>query len=167
MGFEWWLSGDYVVCSSQLLKDCEAKGYDFMLSGTKFHSMDTKGRLILPADFREAIGDKFIATRGFENCIWIFSIEEYDKLEEKIKKLPEISGRELYRFIIGSKEDCENDKQGRVLIPLVLREHASLEKDIVVVGQSTKVEIWDKRVWTEHNNNNEEKAIALLEGIGI
>jgi len=129
--------------------------------------MDQRGRLVLPVSFREALGDKYIVTRGLDKCVWLFAPDEYTQLEDRITQLPEISNREIYRFIIGSRVECASDPQDRLVIPLELREHAELERDLVIVGQARKVEIWSRRVWKEHCAKVEEKVAEMMEGLDL
>jgi mraZ protein len=120
-----------------------------MLIGEYQHNVDPKGRLFMPARFREELGEQFIATKGLDNCLFVYSTEEWHKLEEKIRALPLSKARNLQRFFFAGAADLEADKQGRVLIPQNLREYASLTKDAIVVGESNRVEIWDKQRWDE------------------
>ena len=103
-----------------------------MLMGEYSHSLDTKGRLIMPAKLRQDIGDKFILTKGLDGCLFAFSQTEWNNFEEKLKSLP---------------LSCEIDKQGRFLIPNNLRTAANLEKDAIIIGVGTRIEIWNKETW--------------------
>ena len=107
------------------------------------HSLDAKGRVNFPAKLREALGARFFITRGLDNCLFAYSEQEWAGLEEKIRALPMSKARGLQRFFFAGAVDVEPDKQGRVLIPASLREFAGLEKDIVIIGASTRAEIWD------------------------
>lgn len=123
-----------------------------MFYGEYQHSVDQKGRVIIPAKFREGLGDKFILTKGLENCLFAYSKEEWTTLETKLKALPftDKNVRTFVRFFFAGATECEMDKQGRILVPQNLREYAGLEKDIFVIGVSTRVEIWDKTRWEEY-----------------
>lgn len=116
------------------------------------HSVDQKGRVIVPARFRDGLGEKFILTKGLDNCLFLYSTEEWLNLETKIKALPFTNKdvRAFARFFFAGASECGLDKQGRILIPQNLREHAKLDKDIYVIGVSTRVEIWDKLRWEEY-----------------
>lgn len=129
-----------------------------MLSGDFNHSIDAKGRLIIPAKFRDSLGENFVITKGMDNCLFVYPPDEWKILEEKMKKLPLTNkgARELKRFLVGSATEGVLDKQGRVLIPPSLREFAGLLKDVVLVGVLDKVEIWDKASWDERNTAVEE-----------
>lgn len=116
------------------------------------HSVDPKGRVIIPAKFRDGLGEKFILTKGLDNCLFVYSAEEWSNLETKLKSLPFTNKdvRAFVRFFFAGATECELDKQGRILIPQNLREHAKLDKDIYVIGISTRVEIWDKERWEQY-----------------
>lgn len=117
------------------------------------HSVDSKGRMIFPVRFREELQDRFIITKGLDNCLFVYAEEEWRTLEEKLRKLslakPE--ARAFARFFFAGAAEVETDKQGRVLIPNNLREYAKLDKDVVVIGVSTRIEIWAKDAWDEYN----------------
>lgn len=132
------------------------KGWNSMLIGEFEHSLDAKGRLIMPAKLRESIGDTFVVTKGLDGCLFAFSITEWTNFEEKLKSLPlsNKNSREFVRFFLSGATECEIDKQGRFLIPNNLREAAGLVKETVIIGVGTRIEIWDKEKWTEYNNEN-------------
>ncbi len=123
-----------------------------MFMGEHQHSIDGKGRVIIPARFREELGDKFIVTRGLDNCLFVYPQEEWDKLEKKLKGLSftKADARAFTRFLFSGAVECETDKQGRALIPQSLREHANLDKEVIVIGVSTRVEIWSRDVWEKY-----------------
>ncbi|MBP2639508.1 MAG: cell division protein MraZ [Firmicutes bacterium] len=125
-----------------------------MFMGEYQHNVDSKGRVILPAKFRELLGEMFVATKGLDRCLFIYPKEEWTILEEKLKKLPlaKQEARAFVRFFFSGAAELEFDKQGRVLLPNNLRDYAGLEKDIVVVGVSSRIEIWDKQAWIDYNN---------------
>ncbi len=138
------------------------------------HTIDAKGRLFIPARFREGLGDSFIITKGLDGCLFVYTREEWDALEQKLKSLPFTKGdaRAFLRFFFSGAAICEVDKQGRILIPGNLREYARLEKDVVVIGVSTRVEIWSKARWDEYSakaaSSYEDIAEKLLDGnIGL
>ena len=113
------------------------------------HSIDPKGRVIVPVKFRESLGTEFVVTKGLDGCLFVFPNEEWNIFEEKLKSLPMSNkdARKFVRFFLAGAAVVELDKQGRILIPPVLRECAGLEKDVVVVGVGNRVEIWDKGRW--------------------
>ena len=120
-----------------------------MLMGEYSHSIDTKGRLIMPAKLRQDIGDKFILTKGLDGCLFAFSQTEWLNFEEKLKSLPlsDKNATNFVRFFLCGATECEIDKQGRFLIPTNLRTAGSLEKEAVIIGVGTRLEIWDKQTW--------------------
>lgn len=134
-----------------------------MLIGEYSHTIDTKGRMIVPAKFRTELGERFIVTKGFDGCLYGYSLEEWKSIEEKIKTLPLITGkdaRNFTRFFFSSAIECELDSQGRILISQNLRTHAELVKDIVVIGVSTRIEIWSKEKWENYNEGQDSDDIA-------
>lgn len=141
-----------------------------MFMGEYYHSLDAKGRLIIPAKLRDKLGDEFVVTRGFDgSCLSIYPLEEWGKLEEKLKMIPknDKAGRVVIRHLTAGATMCEVDKQGRILIPQVLREHAHLEKEAVLVGMLERVEIWDKQSYEDNSADNIDEALASLEASGI
>ena len=127
-----------------------------MLIGEFEHSLDAKGRLIMPAKLRESIGERFVVTKGLDGCLFAFSLDEWANFEEKLKMLPlsNKNSREFSRFFLSGATECEIDKQGRFLIPNNLRDAANLEKEVVIIGVGTRIEIWDKDKWKSYSNDN-------------
>ncbi|MDE6208380.1 MAG: division/cell wall cluster transcriptional repressor MraZ [Lachnospiraceae bacterium] len=126
------------------------------------HSIDAKGRVIVPVKFRESLGDEFVVTQGLDGCLFVFPNEEWNIFEEKLKSLPMSNkdARKFVRFFLAGAAVVEMDKQGRILIPPVLRGFAGLEKDVVVVGVGNRVEIWDKSRWDESTTFSDMDEIA-------
>ncbi len=134
-----------------------------MLIGEYSHTIDAKGRIIVPVKFRSELGERFVLTKGFDGCLYGYSLTEWASIEEKIKTLPLITGkdaRNFTRFFFSSAIECELDSQGRILVSQGLREHASLEKDLVIIGVSSRIEIWSKTKWEEYNNSQDSEEIA-------
>ena len=134
-----------------------------MFSGEYYHSIDAKGRLIIPAKLREELGDKFVITKGYDgNCLSILPMKAWEELENKLAMVPKNNkaGQKLVRYFTTGASKCELDKQGRTLIPANLREKAGLEKDIVFVGVMGKVEIWSKERWAENDDFDNVDDIA-------
>ena len=134
-----------------------------MLIGEYSHSIDAKGRIIVPAKFRTELGERFIVTKGFDGCLYGYSLEEWKSIEEKVKTLPLVTGkdaRNFTRFFFSSAIECELDSQGRILISQGLREFAELEKDIVTIGVSSRIEIWSKSKWEAYNEEQDSDDIA-------
>lgn len=121
------------------------------------HTVDSKGRLIIPAKFREILGEKFVITKGLDSCLFVYPMEEWAGLEQKLKSLPftQKDARAFVRFFFSGATECELDKQGRVVLPTNLREHAKICKDVVVIGVSTRVEVWSKELWDKYSSNAE------------
>ena len=133
-----------------------------MLIGEFEHSLDAKGRLIMPAKLRESIGDTFVVTKGLDGCLFAFSITEWTNFEEKLKSLPlsNKNSREFVRFFLSGATECEIDKQGRFLIPNNLRISAKKEKEAVIIGVGTRLEIWNKQTWQNCDENISADEIA-------
>ena len=129
------------------------------------HGLDAKGRVIVPVKFRDGLGDKFVLTKGLDGCLFAYSKEEWANFENKIKTLPLTSkdARAFVRFFFSGAVECEIDKQGRTLIPPVLREHAELDKDLVIIGVSTRVEIWSQAKWDSYSEAEDLEADVLEE----
>lgn len=124
-----------------------------MFMGEYNHTVDTKGRLIIPSKFRELLGDEFIVTKGLDGCLFVFPQNEWQAFEEKLRTLPltQKGARQFTRFFVAGATLCELDKQGRILLPATLREFAGLDKDVVLAGMLNRIEIWSKAKWTENN----------------
>lgn len=118
-----------------------------MLIGEYAPAIDAKGRLNFPAKLRESLGDRFVVTRGLDNCLNAYSLAEWNALAQSIKSLPRSKRRNLERFFFAGACEMVPDKQGRVVIPPVLREYAHLSKNVIVVGASDHAEIWDEQAW--------------------
>lgn len=131
-----------------------------MLIGEYQHNIDQKGRVIVPAKFREDLGERFYVTKGLDGCLFVLSPEEWARLQDKIKAMPISKARGLQRFFFSGAAEVEPDKQGRILIPQSLRDHAKLTKDVTVIGASSRAEIWDSGHWNEFNSNLTEDSIA-------
>ena len=138
-----------------------------MLIGEFEHSLDAKGRLIMPAKIRDDMGDKFIITKGLDGCLFGFSSKEWDNFEEKLKTLPltNKNARDFVRFFLSGATECEVDKQGRFLISGNLRKYASLEKEAVITGVGTRIEIWDKDKWEVYNSEENLSADQIAENM--
>lgn len=143
-----------------------------MLLGEYSHNLDVKGRVSIPAKFREDLGHTFIVTKGLDNCLFAYSKEEWKTFEEKLKSLPltNMNARNFIRFFFSGATECEIDKQGRINIPQNLREYASLSKDVYIIGVSTRVEIWDKEKWdnyTSPENMDLDEIANQMSNLGI
>ena len=143
-----------------------------MFMGEYNHTIDAKGRLIVPAKFREILGDNFIVTKGLDGCLFVYPNDEWTRFEEKLKSLPltNKNARQFTRFFLAGAAACEVDKQGRILLPQVLREFASLEKDVVLVGVASRIEIWSRERWDESMNTDDgdmDEVAENMESLGF
>ncbi|WP_075572174.1 division/cell wall cluster transcriptional repressor MraZ [Megasphaera coli] len=120
-----------------------------MFMGEYAHTVDAKGRVIMPAKFREELGATFVVTRGLEGCLSVYTQEAWAQFAESVKKLQasKENVRAFKRFLFGSAAELEFDKQGRILIPATLRDYGKLIKDVVVLGTGDKIEIWSKEAY--------------------
>lgn len=132
-----------------------------MFMGEYNHTIDAKGRIIVPSKFRETLGDEFVVTGGLDGCLFVYPNDEWMEFIAQLKNLPgSKEARQLQRYFLASAASCEVDKQGRILIPNKLRESAALEKDIVFVGVLNKIEIWSKERWESNNEYGDMDQIA-------
>ena len=143
-----------------------------MFMGEYNHTIDAKGRLIVPSKFREVLGDEFVVTKGMDGCLFVFDEPEWKNFEEKLRGRPMIDkeARQFTRFFLAGAASVEVDKQGRILLPAVLRDFAGITKDAVLVGVGNRVEIWSKDRWegTVTYQDMEEISRHMIElGIGI
>lgn len=139
-------------------------------TGEYHHNLDAKGRLIIPARFRDQLGEEFTVTRSLDGCLAMYASKEWQTLEEKLNALPMTNekARSLKRFLLGSAVPCELDRQGRILLPQVLRDRAGLDKDITLLGVGDHIEIWDTSTYEEKFSFDDEAALeADWEGLGV
>ncbi|GAA0412064.1 division/cell wall cluster transcriptional repressor MraZ [Paenibacillus motobuensis] len=136
-----------------------------MFMGEFQHSIDEKGRIIIPAKFRDLLGTSFVVTRGLDQCLFVYPATEWELLEQKLKTLPlmKSDARAFTRFFFSGATECEWDKQGRVNIPSNLRQYAKLEKECVVLGVSNRVEIWSRSTWEQYFEQSEESFNEIAE----
>ncbi len=121
-----------------------------MLKGEYSHNIDPKGRLIVPAKLRDDLGENFVITKGMEHCLYVYPEKEWESFEKKLEDLPtntDKTARAFAYFFQGSATDGDLDKQGRTLVPAVLREYAGLDKEVTFIGMGNRAEIWDKASW--------------------
>lgn len=131
------------------------------------HTIDEKGRMIIPAKFRDDLGEQFVITRGLDNCLFVYPKEEWKIMEQKLKALPftRSDARAFTRFFFSGATECELDKQGRANIPSTLRQHAKLDKECVVIGVSSRVEIWSREIWENYYAESAESFNEIAEKI--
>ncbi len=145
-----------------------------MFMGEYNHSIDAKGRMIVPSKFREQLGNEFVVTKGLDGCLFVYSNEEWARLEESYRQKPLTSkpARTFSRFFFGSAATCELDKQGRILLPANLRTYAQIDKEVVSLGVLSRVEIWSKEIYEKEQCDVSEDMDEIAEymaelGIGI
>lgn len=140
-----------------------------MFTGEYQHTLDGKGRVIIPSRLRDGLGDTFVITRGLDQCLFVYPSAEWVRLEQKMKQLPftKKDSRAFSRLFFSGAMEVEADKQGRVLIPQNLREYAGIEKEVMFIGVSNRVELWSEDAWRnyfgEANDNYEELAEKLVD----
>lgn len=125
-----------------------------MFLGEISHSLDSKGRIVIPSKFREELGSNFVITKGLDKCLSVYPASEWKVFEEKLKALPVSSheARKFTRFLFSGAVECEPDKQGRILLPQNLRDYAGIKDEIVSIGLNNRIEIWNKQCWTNYND---------------
>jgi len=139
---------------------------DFMFMGEYHHSIDDKGRLIIPAKIRNELGEKFIITRGLDNCLFIYPLNEWNNIITNYKQLPNIKdARNFMRFFLSGATECEFDKQGRLKIPSPLIDFAHLEKDCVIIGVNDRLEIWSNLNWESFIKDNEASLSDIADNL--
>ncbi|HHY13262.1 MAG TPA: division/cell wall cluster transcriptional repressor MraZ [Thermoanaerobacterales bacterium] len=128
-----------------------------MFMGEYNHTVDSKGRLIMPAKFREALNSKFVITKGLDHCLFVYPMDEWEIIERKLKSLPftQKDARAFVRFFFSGALETVIDKQGRILIPPNLRDFAMIRKEVVIIGVSTRIEIWSQEEWESYRNDAE------------
>jgi MraZ protein len=138
-----------------------------MFMGEYHHSIDNKGRLIVPSKFRDELGDMFIITRGLDQCLFGYPLSEWELIEEKLKGLPltKKDARAFTRFFFSGATESELDKQGRINIPAPLLQYAKLEKECVILGVSNRIEIWSKQIWEDYFTQSEESFAEIAENM--
>ncbi|MCA0969376.1 division/cell wall cluster transcriptional repressor MraZ [Halobacillus litoralis] len=138
-----------------------------MFMGEFQHNIDTKGRIIVPSKFREELGESFVLTRGLDQCLFAYPMNEWKLLEEKLKKLPltKKDARAFTRFFFSGAVECELDKQGRVNVPPPLRKYGDLEKECVVIGVSNRIEFWSLEQWESYFEASEESFSEIAENM--
>ena len=138
------------------------------MRGEYQHNIDAKGRLFIPAKFRESLGSAFVATKGLDGCLFLYSMQAWSVLEDKINGLPMSKSRDLQRFFFSSAADCAPVAQGRVVIPQNLRQYAGLTKEVTVIGVSGRAEIWDTGRWLQYSGALTPEAVAqAMEELGF
>lgn len=145
----------------------EKVGVLIMFMGEYRHTIDAKGRMIVPAKFREGLGEQFVPTRGLDQCLFGYPMNEWKLIEEKLKALPltKKDARAFTRFFFSGATECELDKQGRVNIASSLLNYAKLEKECVVIGVSNRIELWSKVIWEQYTEEQEDSFAEIAENM--
>ena len=138
-----------------------------MFMGEYHHNVDTKGRLIVPAKFREDLGEMFVLTRGLDQCLFGYPLNEWEIIEEKLKGLPmtKKDARAFTRFFFSGATECEIDKQGRINISSPLLNYAKLEKECVILGVSNRIEIWSQDIWNDYFSESADSFAEIAENM--
>ena len=134
------------------------------------HTVDAKGRLIIPSKFREILGDEFVISKGMDGCLFVYANDDWKAFEEKLTSLPLINkeARQFARFFLAGAAQVEVDKQGRILLPASLRSFSNLDKDVVLVGVGSRIEIWDKEKYEALSADENMDDIAnAMEALGL
>ena len=147
--------------------DCGEKWGIIMFVGEYHHSIDEKGRIIIPAKFREELGKEFVITRGIENCLFVYSKENWAKITAKLSSLPftKKDARTFNRFFMSGATNVELDKQGRVNVSTPLINYANLEKECVVIGTGDRLEIWSDALWVSFFNSTKDSMSDIAENL--
>ena len=129
-----------------------------MLIGEYQHTIDAKSRIIIPSKFREELGSRFILTKGLDGCLYVYSLAEWANVENTLRGLSTggKDARAFVRYFFAGAVECEVDKQGRIVIPQHLRDHANIDKEVVTIGSLSKVEIWSKKEWDQYIEKNHD-----------
>ncbi|UJG57357.1 division/cell wall cluster transcriptional repressor MraZ [Bacillus paralicheniformis] len=138
-----------------------------MFMGEYQHTIDSKGRMIVPAKFREGLGEQFVLTRGLDQCLFGYPMSEWKLIEEKLKALPltKKDARAFTRLFFSGATECELDKQGRINIASPLLNYAKLEKECVVIGVSNRIELWSKEIWEQYVEEQEDSFAEIAENM--
>ena len=139
-----------------------------MFLGEYQHNIDPKGRLIIPSKFRELLGEQFVLTKGLDGCLFVYPMEGWQELEDKLKSLPltQRDARAFARIFFSGASEGELDKQGRVLLPPNLRTYAHITKETMIIGVGTRSEIWDLDTWQQYNQESDKSFEQLAELMG-
>ncbi len=138
-----------------------------MLIGEYQHSIDPKGRVIVPSKFREDLGERFYVTKGMGKSLFVLSPKEWEKLQEQIMAMPMSKARQLQLYFFAGAAEVEPDKQGRILLPQTLRKFAQIEGLATIIGTGTKAEIWDTKRYEAYSSEVESDVAAIVEDLEI
>ena len=132
-----------------------------MLMGEYNYTIDDKGRLNFPAKFRDDMGETFVVTRWLDHCLVAFPMQEFERMADTFAQRGMTKSRDIQRFLFSAAEEVKPDKQGRILLPAVLRQHAGLVKEVTIIGNRNHAEIWDTTAWRSYNDQLMEDSDAL------
>ena len=143
-----------------------------MFMGKYYNSIDAKNRMIVPSKHRDQLGGRCILTKGMDNCLYIYPLGEWEKVVEKVSALPQtdVNVRKYIRDVFANAEECEIDKQGRILIPAELKKRVFIDKELVTMGAMSRIEIWSKEVWDDPDSypcEEDEDFISQLTKYGF
>lgn len=139
-----------------------------MFLGEYKHTLDAKGRLFIPTKLRDGLGEEFVISKGFDQCIFVYPAEEWEKFTEKLEQLPVASQRRIRRAFYAGANECSLDAQGRIVLNQSYREYAGIEKEVVIVGNRSHLEIWSQAAWDAEQSNIDMKDITNdLIGLGF
>jgi len=140
-------------------------GENYMMIGEYSHNIDDKGRLAIPVKFRHVLSKGATVTRGLDNCLFLYTKNEWDKVAEKYANLPiaQANSRAFSRLMLAGAMDVELDKQGRIILPEYLRKFASVKKNVVIAGLYNRLEIWDEELWNKYKGQTEAESGAIAE----
>ncbi len=139
-----------------------------MFIGEYNHSIDEKGRLAVPVKFRSALSDGAVVTRGLDSCLFLYTMEEWAKIADRISSLPfnQANARAFSRHMLAGAMDVSLDKQGRIIVPDYLRKGVGISKKVVIVGLHNRLEIWDEATWKEYLSRTGEESGEIAEQLG-
>lgn len=139
-----------------------------MFIGEYQHNIDEKGRMAIPAKFRSTLNKGAVVTRGLDNCLFLYTKDEWKKLASKLASLPisQANSRAFARLMLAGAMDVEIDKQGRILVPDYLRKYASMDKKVIIAGLYNRLEIWDQTKWNQYSKGAESKSNDIAEALG-
>lgn len=141
-----------------------------MLIGEHYHNMDAKGRVSIPAKFRDDLGGTFVLSKGLDDCLYAYSVKEWEGFQQDLLALRGSDGQMVRRFFFSGATECEIDAQGRVVIPPNFRSYAKLEKELVIIGVSNRAEIWSKTEWEKYiskSSFDSEEIANAMERLGL
>lgn len=138
-----------------------------MLMGEYHHNIDDKGRLTIPSKFRDDLGEKFVITRGLENCLFAYSLEDFQKIVAELQKIPftKKDARQFMRFFLSGATTVEFDKQGRINISSPLISYAELKKECIIIGTGDRLEIWSSNNWNDFFDSTKDNMSDIAENL--